>query len=105
MLDLTRETLALMERYGDGKKPLWITEIGCGAGTKESDLEQARLLAEVYAAARKEARIQRVFWFVLRDLEKDVLGPEGSMGLFNFQGKPKPALEAFRRAVEKGSSK
>ena len=43
-----------------------------------------------------EPGIERVFWFLLHDMKKDFLGPEGSMGLFSYQGKPKPALQAFR---------
>ena len=46
--------------------------------------------------ARREPRIQKVFWFLLRDMEKDLLGPESSMGLFKHDGTPRPALEAFR---------
>ena len=99
MMKLPRDTLSLMARYGDGNKPLWITEVGCGAASRDAEQAQAQLLADTFEAAKKEPAIQRVFWFLLRDMQKDLLGPEGSMGLFNYQGKPKPALEAFRRAT------
>ena len=96
MIALTRETLAVMDRYGDGTKPLWLTEVGCGAATAEAERDQARLLRDTFALARREPRIQKVFWFLLRDMEKDLLGPESSMGLFKHDGTPRPALEAFR---------
>ena len=96
MMELTRDTLNLMARYGDAAKPLWITEVGCGAASPEAEQAQATLLRDTYALVSGEPRIQKVFWFLLRDMKKDLLGPEGTMGLFKFNGVPKPALEAFR---------
>ena len=96
-IELTKATLALMDRYGDSAKPLWITEAGCGATSREAELAQARLLHETYDLARGEPRIQRVFWFLLRDMKKDLLGPESSMGLFRYDRSSRPSLEAFRR--------
>ncbi len=96
MIALTRDTLAIMDRYGDGTKPLWITEVGCGATSGEAEQDQARLLRDTFAMASQEPRIQKVFWFLLRDMAKDLLGPESSMGLFRHDGTPRPALEAFR---------
>lgn len=97
MMKLTRDTLSLMTRYGDESKPLWITEVGCGATSKEAEQVQARFLVDTFEAASKEPRLERVFWFLLRDTQKDILGPEGSMGLFSYQGRTKPALRAFVR--------
>jgi polysaccharide biosynthesis protein PslG len=97
MIEITRDTLALMDRYGDSSKPLWITEVGCGATSSEGEQAQARLLRETFALAAREPRIHRVFWFLLRDMEKDLLGPESTMGLFKYNGMARPALDAFRR--------
>ncbi|MEO8352642.1 MAG: glycosyl hydrolase, partial [Chthoniobacteraceae bacterium] len=102
MMEMTQDTLALMARHGDAAKPLWITEAGCGAATVEDERAQARLLEETFELAGREPRIQRVFWFLLRDLEKDVLGPESTMGLFKTNGGAKPALEAFKRGQPSG---
>ena len=96
MMELTGATLKLMARYGDAAKPLWITEVGCGATSPEGEQAQATLLRDTFELASGEPRIQRVFWFLLRDMEKDLLGPESHMGLFKFNGVAKPALEAFR---------
>jgi len=104
MMKLTRDTLSLMARYGDGNKPLWITEVGCGATSKEAEQAQAQLLLDSFKAAAEEPRIERVFWFLLRDMQKDLLGPEGSMGIFSYQGRPKPALQAFLRMTRKVQS-
>jgi hypothetical protein len=101
MMQLTQDTLSLMERYGDSEKPLWITEVGCGATSQRAEEDQAQLLANTFEAAAKEPRIKRVFWFILRDMQNDLLGPEGSMGLFSYQSRPKPAFRAFLSATEK----
>ena len=97
MIDLTRGTLEIMTRYGDAAKPLWITEVGCGAATVEGEQEQARLLKETFEFAGREPRIHRVYWFLLRDMDKDLLGPESTMGLFKKNGTARPALDAFSR--------
>ncbi len=97
---MTKDTLSLMARYGDSEKPLWITEVGCGAASQHDEEIQAQLLADTFKVTAKEPRIKRVFWFLLRDMQNDLLGPEGSMGLFRYQGKPKPALWAFLNATE-----
>ena len=101
MMQLTQDTLSLMDRYGDSEKPLWITEVGCGATSQRAEEDQAQLLANTFEFAAKEPRIKRVFWFILRDMQNDLLGPEGSMGLFSYQGKPKPAFRVFLSAAEK----
>jgi len=100
MMRLIYDTLSLMARSGDSEKPLWITEVGCGAVSEHDKEIQGQLLADTYKATAKEARIERVFWFLLRDMQNDLLGPEGSMGLFSYQGRPKPALQAFVKATE-----
>lgn len=97
MMAVTRDTLALMARYGDAAKPLWITEVGCGAASTAGEQAQARLLRDTFEMAGREPRIQRVFWFLLRDMEKDLIGPESTMGLFKYNGVARPALEALRR--------
>lgn len=104
MMQQTRATLAVMARHGDAEKPLWLTEVGSGAKTPEAEQDQARLLAETYTLAAREPQIARVFWFMLRDLDKDLLGPESSMGLFQYGGRAKPAHAAFAAAAG-GASK
>lgn len=99
MMALTSDTLAVMGRNGDSHKPVWITEVGCRAKSPQAEREQAELLATTYEMAKQEPRIQRVFWFLLRDMEKDLLGPEASMGLFSHSGRAKPAVNEFRKAA------
>lgn len=105
MMRMTRDTLAVMARYGEAKKPLWLTEVGCGATSPQAREAQARLLRDTYEKAAREPRIERVFWFTLRDLERDIVGPEASMGLFEFKGGAKPAFAAFVGAASTAARK
>ena len=100
MMRLVRDTLALMDRYGDSDKPLWITEVGCGINERDTAEDQARLLEDTFRLARQEPRIQRVFWFLLRDTKESILGPEDTMGLVTHDFQPKPAFHAFVKAVK-----
>ena len=83
--------------YGINEYPVW--------NFKDHELSKfAAMLEQTGSGAVRiplrcrvmEPGVERVFWFLLRDMKKDLLGPEGSMGLFSYQGKPKPALQAFR---------
>ena len=98
-MNLTRDTLALMDSYGDSKKPVWLTEVGCGAKDAEAEKAQATLLEDTLNLGAMSRGFERVFWFTLRDMAKDLLGPESSMGIFKYDGAPKPALRAFQQAA------
>lgn len=100
-MDMARDTLSVMQRHGDAAKPLWITEVGCGARTAEEEREQAKLLSATFNLAAREPRIHRVYWFLLRDMAKDLLGPESSMGLYKHNGTRKSALQAFREVSDR----
>lgn len=99
MMALLKDTRAVMARYGDADKPLWLTEVGCGTNEHDTAAAQARLLTETYRLARTDSGIARVCWFTLRDLRKGVVGPEDTMGLFALDWRKKPAYEAYRGAV------
>jgi hypothetical protein len=99
MMDLIRDTFKVMEKHGDGDKPLWITEVGCGINEGTTAETQAKLLTDTYRLARAEPRIKRIYWFLLRDMESNLLGPESSMGIVKHDFSGKPALEAFRAVV------
>lgn len=101
VMKLTRTTLGVMARYGDAGKPLWITETSV-APTRQPgfEQEQAGFLTRLYRDMRAEKQVERIFWFKLRDMKKDLLGGEGSMGLLSHEGRRKPAYDAFKAASE-----
>jgi hypothetical protein len=67
---------AVMRRYGDRRKPLWATEVGCpaakgrrgGRGSRlaTTDRGMARCLRDIYrglARKRRRLRVGRVYWY------------------------------------------
>jgi polysaccharide biosynthesis protein PslG len=95
------ELRALMRRFGDGEKPIWITEVGWASGGAPSGLtvdpkRQAAYLTETFELAadrRERLGIAGVVWYSLRDTP----GPfwPGHCGLFELDGTPKPSWEVF----------
>jgi len=104
-----------MRRFGDGRTPLWITELSWPAaqgrtetttGFETTDAGQARRLADGVrrlARARRRLRIERVFWYTW-------LSEEGSPNSFDYSGLRRvrggrtvsvPALDAFRRVARR----
>ena len=102
-----------MRRFGDRRKPVWVTELSWPAalgrtegtpGFETTDRGQALRLAEAVrrlAAARRRLRIERVYWYTW-------LSSEGSRNSFDYSGLRRmrggrpvsvPALGAFRRVA------
>jgi polysaccharide biosynthesis protein PslG len=97
---------AVMNRHGDRRKGIWLTELGWATGGPASPFRtslagQARLLTHAYRTALRlhvRYRLDAVVWFALRDRrlmrgEHDWWAPH--TGLFTFQGRMKPAWRAF----------
>ena len=82
-----------------GRKPIWITEYGYQTNPPDrlfgvSTKKQAQYLAQSFAIARKNRRIQMFVWFLLRD-ERRLAGWQS--GLVTATGRKKPAYNVFRR--------
>ncbi len=82
-----------------GRKPIWITEYGYQTNPPDrifgvSPKRQAQYLAQSYAIARKNRRIQMFVWFLLRD-ERSL--SRWQSGLVTVKGRKKPAYSVFRR--------
>jgi len=82
---------AVMARHGDGRKPVWFTEIGWSSA-EVGDEDQARLLVQSFVSslALQDLGVEKVFWFCVKDWG----GP--SYGLFAENGARKPSFEAYR---------
>lgn len=91
----------LMRRFGDAKKPIWITEVGWASAGAPSGLtvdpeRQAAYLRrtfELASEARDRLGIDGVVWYSLRDTPGN-LWP-GHCGLFTLDGTAKPSWDAF----------
>lgn len=101
MAELIQGTIEVAKRNGDGKKPIWVTEIGCGINANDTAEAQAKLLADSFDALASIPQIGGAFWFCLADFEKDLVGPEASMGIVTRNLVKKPSFFAFQKAAEK----
>jgi Glycosyl hydrolase catalytic core len=97
---------AVMRSHGDGRTPLWISELGWATGggnpyfTTTPAQQAARLTSAFRFVVRNRARyrVGRLVWFSWRDrVGRPSRGWEFYCGLFDTSGKPKPAWAAFRR--------
>jgi hypothetical protein len=82
-----------------GRKPLWITEYGWQTNPPDRHFgvswrNQARYLSQAFAIARRNPRISLMLWFLIRD-ERQV--SRWQSGFFTWNGRKKPAYDAFRR--------
>ena len=71
-----------MRRYGDGRKPVWVTELSWPAssgkttatgGFETNEKGQAKRLRKglvLLARARRKLRIERVFWYTWLSAEQ-----------------------------------
>ena len=114
VLGAVERTRALMRRYGDARKPVWITEMGWASAGPPSPftfdpLGQAQLVAnsiQLLTAKRRELRIAGFVYFAWRDARPY---PGGSdfwglhTGLLARDGGAKPSLASFRDAVQRAA--
>jgi len=107
MVDHTR---GVMQRYGDGAKPIWVTEIGCpgsaenqtwwlGKGLDEN--RQAEWVASVYAEALRWENVEKIFWAFFRDTQDHFKDAVDHFGLVRHDFTPKAAYAAYRAAARR----
>jgi hypothetical protein len=91
--------LSLISKYY-GPKHLWITEYGYQTNPPDKTLFgipwklQAQYMAQAYAIARKNPRIDMMLWFMIRDDPNIRTGWQS--GLETIQNKKKPAWNVFK---------
>ncbi|MCB4757260.1 MAG: hypothetical protein LHV69_09595 [Elusimicrobia bacterium] len=104
----------VMKRFGDEKKKIWITEVGCpgipphekpqawfGGGTVGED-EQADWLETLYRLIKKHPVVEKLFWAFYRDTGTEFKDAANYMGLVRFDLSPKPAYHRLQKLM-KGS--
>lgn len=97
--EMVRGTLEVLRRNGDAGRPIWITEIGVASRADPTGRLQADNLERTFVELRGFPEVTRVFWFCLMDYERDIVGPEASMGLLTRELVPKPAARSLRAAT------
>ncbi|MDH7480923.1 MAG: glycosyl hydrolase [Armatimonadota bacterium] len=91
-----RDLRQLMQKWGDGHKEIWLTELGWSTGDKSITEEvQARLLAQamITAYTLTDVNVTKYFWFCVKDWG----GP--GYGLIRPDGSRKPAFNAYRTVI------
>ncbi|MBN2476249.1 MAG: beta-galactosidase [Pirellulales bacterium] len=98
----------LMEKYGDGDKPIWATEVGWPTheGPRGVSLpRQAQMLARCYLLSL-QAGVEVVFWYEFQAPEERADYNEHHFGIVHRDISPKPAyaaMAALTRARPSGS--
>jgi len=102
-VELVRRFRAVMRRHGDGRKPVWATELGLPASRGRSksknklqttDRGMARFLEGSYAALararrKRSTRVDRAYWYTWASRYRgDIFS---YTGLFRYAGKGRPA--------------
>lgn len=112
VITVVRKARAVMRRHRDGRKSIWVTEVGWATGGKvsrhtrafkTSKKGQASRLRKAYRAllrARGRYRIGMGVWFAWRDRSR-YRGERSwwaiNTGLFDRRGRPKPAWRAYAK--------
>jgi hypothetical protein len=110
VLAVTQSIRRVMNANRDGRKPLWITELGWTTGgqdwaqslyraTPEQQAVRLSATARLLMANRRGLRLQRVDWHTWRDREGTNDFWDGYMGLFTADGHPKPVWSAFTQVT------
>jgi hypothetical protein len=104
--DGTRWIRRVMRRAGDRRPRLWLTEVGASTCPRDlagpicvSRRRQARYIEQALRIARGWDDVDAVIVYSLLDAGPDRGDPVNGYGLVTADGRPKPAFEAFRRAV------
>jgi hypothetical protein len=108
---------AVMKKYGDSRKPLWVTELSWTSskgkttvlfGNEETEKGQAKKLTAAYtmlAQLRGKMRIGRVYWYtwLSRDMQDDYPFDWAGLSRITSGGdvRNKPALTAYRKIALK----
>jgi Glycosyl hydrolase catalytic core len=110
-----REVRRVMRRFGDRRKPVWVTEISWPAakgrardpiGIATDDRGQARRLRRgllALAASRRQLRVRRVYWYTWLSAESStsVFAWSGLRRLHDGEVVSTPALRAFRATARR----
>ena len=102
---------SLMERVGDGAKPVWVTELGWSTnqscvGRDElpgvTERDQASYLSGALTLLAARPWVKAAFWYDIRDDGTDSCAHEDGFGLVRRGGDrpgPKPAFDALRQML------
>ena len=117
LADYVNSVHDVMTRYEDGNKQVWVTEIGWFVGPGPNALSetgQADYLSRAFAILHNLDFVERVYWYNLKDYSNPstqvipspasgcgpAVGNPPDFGLFRYDSSPRPAADAFKKAVQ-----
>ncbi|MDH7571334.1 MAG: glycosyl hydrolase, partial [Armatimonadota bacterium] len=97
-VDALEQCRALLERYGGGGKPIWITEVGWPThhdARGVSEETAADYLVRTYVQAMSLPFVQGVFWYDFQNDGTDPTNNEHNFGLIRLDFTPKAGYVAY----------
>ena len=92
--------------HGAGDKPIWITELGWGTCTANSqcvsEATQANYYSKLFSLLRNRPEVTGVLTYNFRGNGTDQTSPEQFYGLERADGSHKPAWDVYRTAATAG---
>jgi len=98
-----------MEKYQDGEKPIWFTELGAPGvqapdpsnswweGVSPTEEQQAKWVGEVYGEPLRWKGVQKIFWAFFRDTGSHFNNGIDYFGLVREDFSKKPSFEAYKK--------
>lgn len=111
VVSFVKAVAAAMDRNGDTKKRIWVTEIGCPGvkagtmvtdswlGENPSELQQAGWVTQIFHEVLALDRVDKVFWAFFRDTDNHWKNGVDYFGLVRNDFSLKPAYRAYREAA------
>jgi hypothetical protein len=110
---LIRSLEMIMDKHGDSKKKIWITEMGCPGvpknqtkstwfeGEAQNEDEQAAWLERVYDLIKKHPRVEKLFWAFYRDTDAMFKDATDYLGIVRKDLSPKPSFFSMKKLISR----
>ena len=102
----------VMKLYGDDKKRIWITELGCPGvpkdlpvqqwwnGPNPDEQQQADWVKQVYTELVKDPQVDKIFWAFLRDTKGHFGNGVDFFGLIRWDFSEKPSVLEYEKITK-----
>lgn len=115
-LGAVAQTKRVMDRFGEGDKRIWLTELGCPGvpqnlpvqnwwnGKNPTEEEQGEWVKTVFTEFVKEPQIDKVFWAFFRDTKAHFGNGVDYFGLIGWDFSEKPGYSALEEIIRNWQS-